>query len=150
MLGNCQWIDIIVSCLYVHCFNASKQAQSLFTNHKIFICSKCVSCLCLGSTGSRLQIQFVTLRSWSRQLSSQSGDQDQDRLGNPSDRVSCAWPLFSAIKVSLGVWDLELETKVRVDFTILLGPSPCWKRISTFSIFLTLPYVRQVIRDWLA
>ena len=41
MLGNCQWIDIIVSCLYVHCFDGPKQAQSLFTNHKIFICSKC-------------------------------------------------------------------------------------------------------------
>ena len=57
MLGNCQWIDIIVSCLYVHCFDGPKQAQSLFTNHKIFICSKCcvvsVSVDCTQDLGCR-------------------------------------------------------------------------------------------------
>ena len=70
---------------------------------KYLFAASVVSCLCLDFTGSGLQIQFVTLRSWSRQPSSQSGDQNQDRLGNPSDRVSCAWPLFSTIKVSLDV-----------------------------------------------
>ena len=70
---------------------------------KYLFAASVVSCLCLDCTGSGLQIQFVTLRSWSRQPSSQSSDQDQDRLGNPSDRVSCAGPLFSTIKVSLDV-----------------------------------------------
>ena len=68
---------------------------------KYLFAASVVSCLCLDCTGSGLQIQFVTLRSWSRQPSSQSSD--QDRLGNPSDRVSCAGPLFSTIKVSLDV-----------------------------------------------